>query len=97
MVKTFSNSIDSETSLVISIIKNGPDYDDGYSISITTPKYPDGKSGILIKDNELQSIDLKMGIDDFIKSNKDQNYRLLFAKYLEDLAKILRKSVFKIV
>ena len=97
MVKTFSNVIDSETRLVISIIDNRPDYDDGYSISITTPRYPDGKDGVLIKDNDQQLIDLKILIDDFIKSNKDQNYKLLFARYLEDLAKILRKSVIKVV
>lgn len=97
MAKTFSNVIDSETRLVVSIIDNGPDYDDGYSISITTPRYPDGKDGVLIKDNDQQLIDLKVFIDDFIKSNRDQNYKLLFARYLEDLAKIIRKNIIKVV
>lgn len=97
MVKTFSNVIDSETRLVVSIIDNGPDYDDGYSISITTPRFPDGKDEVLIKDNDQQLIDLKVFVDDFIKSNKNQDTKLLFARYLEDLAKILRKSVIRVV
>lgn len=97
MAKTFSNFNSSEVSLVIDFVENGPDYDDGYSISITTLGFPDGKDGILIKDDDQQLIDLKIFIDDFIKSNKNQDTKLLFAQYLEDLAKIIRKNVIKVV
>ena len=79
MAKTFSN-LSSKASLVIDVVENGPDYDDGYSISITTSGFPDGKDGKLIEDYDQQLIDLKIFIDDFIKSNKDQNTKLLFAK-----------------
>jgi len=92
MAKTFSN-VHSEAGLVIDIIKNGPDYDDGFSISITTSGFSGIKDGIVIRDYDRQLIDLKVFVDDFIKSNKNQNTKLLFAKYLEDLAKIIRKSV----
>lgn len=96
MAKTFSN-LGSKASLVIDVVENGPDYEDGYSISITTSEFPDGKDGILIEDYDQQLIDLKIFIDDFIKSNKDQKTKLLFAKYLEDLARIIRKNVIKVV
>ncbi len=96
MSKTYSN-LSSKSSLKIDVVENGPEYDDGYSISITTSGFPDGKEGILIGDYDQQLVDLKIFIDDYIKSNKDQNTKLLFAKYLDQLAKIIRKNVIKMV
>ena len=51
----------------------------------------------MIKDHDQQLIDLKLFIDDLIDSNKGHNTKLLFAKYLEDLAKTIRKNVIKVV
>ena len=96
MAKTFSN-VGSEAGLIIDIVENGPDYDDGYSISVTTAGFSGIKDGIVIRDYDQQLIDLKVFIDDFIKSNRNQNTKLLFAKYLEDLAKVLRESVIRVV
>jgi hypothetical protein len=92
MSKTFSNT-GSEAGLFIDLVENGPDYDDGYSISVTTSGFSGIKDGIVKRDYDQQLIDLKVFIDDFIKSNKDQNTKILFAKYLEDLAIIIRKRV----
>ena len=92
MAKAFSNT-GSEAGLFIDLVENEPEYDYGYSISVTTSGFSGIKEGIVKRDYDQQLIDLKVFIDDFIKSNKDQNTKLLFAKYLEDLAIIIRKRV----